>query len=186
MLEIRRREFITLLGGAAAWPLAALAQQGGRMRRIGVLMPGDENDPVTKTNVSAFTQALADLGWTDGRNVRMDLLWAAGDISRIRALAQELVGLQPDIILTSSTPATVAVQRETATIPIVFAGVGAPVASGIVPRINRPSGNITGFAFGALAGKWLELLSEIAPGLKRAVVMFNPDTVSFLSYRLVP
>src|SRR5215831_15772577 len=99
---IRRREFITLLGGAAAWPLAAWAQQGNRTRRIGVLMFGDENDPVVKTNVAAFTQALADLGWTDGRNVRMDLRWAGVDINRIRALAQELVSLRPDIILASS------------------------------------------------------------------------------------
>ena len=103
---IQRREFITLLGGAAAWPLAARAQQGDRVRRIGVLMPYDENDPVAKTMVSAFTQALADLGWTDGRNVRMDVRFANGDPNRIRGLAQELVGLQPDIIVTSSTPPT--------------------------------------------------------------------------------
>jgi putative ABC transport system substrate-binding protein len=173
-----RREFIAGLGGAAAWPLAARAQQRDRVRRIGVLMPYDENNPVAKAWVSAFTQALADLGWTDGRNVRMDLRYAGADTNRIRALAQELVGLQPDIILTGSTPATVALQRETRTIPIVFAGVGDPVASGIVPRLDRPGGNVTGFAnFEAtLAGKWLELLSEIAPGLKRAAIMFNPDT----------
>jgi putative ABC transport system substrate-binding protein len=108
MLGIRRREFITLLGGAAAWPLAARAQQGGRMRRIGVLMSLDENDPLAKPRVSAFTQARADLGWTDGRNVRMDLRWAGGDTNRIRALAQELVGLQPDIVLADSTAAAVA------------------------------------------------------------------------------
>src|SRR5262245_10743965 len=112
---MRRREFITLLGGAvAAWPLAARTQQGDRVRRIGVLMPGDENDPVRKTRLSAFAQALADLGWTDGRNVRMDLRWYGDDINRIRAVAQELVGLQPDIILAAgSTPVTAAVQRET-------------------------------------------------------------------------
>src|SRR5499425_1696289 len=141
-------------------------------------MPYDENDPVVKPRVSAFTQALADLGWVDGRNVRMDFRWGGGDTNRLRALAQELVGLQPDIILASSTPGTAAVQRETQTIPIVFAGVIDPVASGIVPRRNRPSGNVTGFAaFEALlGGKRLELLSEITPGLKRAAVMFNPDT----------
>jgi putative ABC transport system substrate-binding protein len=105
---MNRRKFITLLGGAAAWPLAARAQQGNRVRRIGVLMPYDENDPLVKPRVPAFTRALADLGWTDGRNVRLDLRWAGGDINRIRALAQELVGLQPDVILTSTTPATVA------------------------------------------------------------------------------
>ena len=181
---MRRREFIAGLGSAAAWPLAARAQQGDRVRRIGVLMPGDENDPVAKPRVSAFTQALADLGWTDGRNVRMDLRWGGGDINRIRALAQELVGLQPDIIVTSGTPATVAVQRETRTIPIVFASVGDPVASGIVARLDRPSGNITGFANleASLGGKWLELLSEIAPGLKRAAIMFNPDTAPASAY----
>src|SRR5215472_8015723 len=116
---LRRREFIAALGGAAAWPLAARAQQANRMRRIGVLMWGEENDPVLKTFVSAFIQALSGLGWTDGRNVRMDLRWHGDDTNRIRALAQELVGLQPDIILTGATTATVAVQRETRTIPIV-------------------------------------------------------------------
>jgi putative ABC transport system substrate-binding protein len=178
MLSIRRREFIALIGGAvAAWPLAARAQQGDRVRRIGVLMPGDENDPGQKTIVSAFTQALAGLGWTDGRNVRMDLRWSGGDINRIRALARELVGLQPDIILTGATPATAALQRETRTIPIVFAGVSDPVTSGIVPRINQPGGNTTGFGLlePSLGGKWLELLSRITPGLKRAAIMLNPD-----------
>src|SRR6516165_3245328 len=124
---MRRREFITLLGGTAAvWPLAARAQQGDRVRRVGVLLPYDENDPVMKTWVSAFMQALAGLGWIDGRNVRMDLRWGSDDINRIRALAQELVGLQPDIIVAGTTPATVAVQRETRTIPIVFASVAEP------------------------------------------------------------
>jgi putative ABC transport system substrate-binding protein len=179
---IRRRDFITLLGGAAAWPVAARAQQGDRVRRIGVLSTGDEND-FEKARISALTQALAGLGWTEGRNVRLDLRWGGDDINRIRALAQELVGLQPDIILTNGTPATVAVQRETRTIPIVFVGLTDPVASGIVPRLNQPGGNITGFAFieATLGGKWLELLSEIAPGLKRAAFMFNPDTAPFSS-----
>jgi putative ABC transport system substrate-binding protein len=143
---LRRREFIVALGGAAAWPLAARAQQRDRVRRIGVLMPFDENDPVPKPRLSAFTQALADLGWTDGRNLRMDVRWTGDDISRIRALARELVGLQPDILLASSTPATAALQRETRKIPIVFANVSDPVASGIVGRLNQPGGNITGFA----------------------------------------
>src|SRR6516225_6081528 len=181
---LRRREFITLLGGAAVWPLAARAQQGNRVRRIGVLISRDENDPVQKTQVSAFTRALADLGWTEGRNVRMDLRWTGGDINRIRALAQELVGLRPDIILTSATAPTVALQRETRTIPIVFAGAADPVASGLVERLDRPSGNVTGFATfeATLGGKWLELLSEIAPGLKRATIMFNPDTAPASSF----
>jgi putative ABC transport system substrate-binding protein len=176
MTILQRREFVTLLGGTvAAWPLGAGAQQGDRVRRIGVLMSGDENDPVRKTSVSAFIQALAGLGWTDGRNVRIDLRWAGGD--PMRALAHELVGLQPDIILAGGTPPTVALQQETRTIPIVFAGLGEPVAIGIVPRLNQPAGNITGFATleASLGGKWLELLSEIAPGLKRAAFMFNPD-----------
>src|SRR6516225_9564161 len=140
-----RRQFIAGLGSAAAWPLATRAQQGDRVRRIGVLAPNDENDP-DKRRYSAFTQALSDLGWTDGRNVRMDPRWGGGDPNRIRALAQELVDLQPDIIVTGGTPATVALQRETRTIPIVFASVADPVVSGIVPRLNQPGGNITGFA----------------------------------------
>jgi putative ABC transport system substrate-binding protein len=175
-----RREFITLLGGAAAWPLSARAQQGVRARRIGVLMFGDENDPDNKHRLSAFTQALADLGWIDGRNLRIDVRRSSADTDRIQALAQELVSLQPDIIVTGGTPATVAVQRETRTIPIVFMGGSDPVASGLVPRLDRPSGNVTGFATreASLGGKWLELLSEIAPGLKRAAIMFNPDRFS--------
>jgi putative ABC transport system substrate-binding protein len=181
---MKRRDFITLLGGAAAWPLAARAQQNDRVRRIGVLMAGDENDPVYKPLLSAFTQGLAGLGWIDGRNVRMDLRWGGGDANRIRALAQELVDLQPDIILTATTPATVAVQRETQTIPIVFVIVTDPVAQHIVARLDRPSGNITGFANyeASMGGKWLELLSEIAPGLKRAAIMFNPDINSVSVY----
>jgi putative ABC transport system substrate-binding protein len=158
--------------------MVARAQQGERVRRIGVLIGSDENDPEAKRRYSAFTQALADLSWTDGRSMRIDLRWGGDDINRIRAVAQELVGLQPDVILASSTPATAAVRRETRTIPIVFANVGDPVASGVVPRLDRPGGNITGFANleTSLGGKWLELLSEIAPGLKRAAIMFNPDT----------
>ena len=182
---MNRREFITLLGGAAAaWPLAARAQQPDRIRRIGILLSSDENDPLRKTYFSAFAQALADLGWTDGRNVRMDLRWAGGDADRIPAVVQELVGLQPNIILAESTVATVAVQRETRTIPIVFVTVGDPVAQRIVPRLDRPGGNATGFAAyePSLGGKWLELLSEIAPGLKRVAIMFNPDTTHASAY----
>jgi putative ABC transport system substrate-binding protein len=174
---MRRREFIAGLGSAAAWPAVAPAQQPDRVRGIGVLTGLDENDPVFKSRVLAFTQALTDLGWTDGRNLRMDLRWAGPDTNRMRALAQELVGLQPAIILANGTAVTVALQRETRTIPIVFVGVRDPVASGIVPLLDRPSGNVTGFAAyeATLGGKWLELLSEIAPGLKRAAIMFNPD-----------
>jgi putative ABC transport system substrate-binding protein len=178
-----RRAFITLLGGAAAWPLAAGAQQDNRARRIGVLQAGDETDPVQKF-IPAFTQALAGLGWADGRNVRMNVRRSGGDINRMRAIAQELIGLQPDIIVTNGYTATAAVQRETRTIPIVFSAVGDPVASGVVPRLDRPGGNVTGFGYleATLGGKWLELLSEIAPGLKRAAIMFNPDTSSASAY----
>jgi putative ABC transport system substrate-binding protein len=164
---MRRREFIAGLGGAvAAWPLVARAQQGDRVRRIGVLHVYDENDPEGQRRVSAFTQALADLGWTEGRSVRMDLRWGGGDDNRIPALAQELVGLRPEIILANGGLATIALQRETRTIPIVFVSVTDPVASGIVPRLDRPGRNTTGFANfeGSMGGKWLELLSEIAPG----------------------
>jgi putative ABC transport system substrate-binding protein len=181
---LRRREFIAGIGGAAAWPLGARAQQGDRMRRIGVLMGFDETDPLQKRRLSAFIQALADLGWTDGRNVRIELRWYGDGTNRMQALAHELVGLQPDIIVTTNTLAIVALQQETRTIPIVFVSVADPVASGIVPRLNQPGGNITGFADweASLGGKWLELLSEIAPGLKRASVMFNPDTSSASAY----
>ena len=143
---LRRRTFIAGLGSAAAWPLLAGAQQQSeRVRRIGVLMGGDESDPERNARLSALTQGLADLGWTDGGKVRLDVRWPGADPNRIRALAQELVGLQPDIILTVGTAETVALQRETRTIPIVFE-VADPVASGIVARLDRPSGNITGFA----------------------------------------
>jgi putative ABC transport system substrate-binding protein len=179
---IRRRAFIAGLGSAAAWPLAARAQQGNRVRRIGVLIGGDEND--VKRRLSVFVQALADLGWTDGRNARIDFRWPGADSNRMLAFARELVGLQPDIILTSGDPTTAAVQRETRTIPVVFAEVGDPVAIGLVPRLNQPGRNITGFATfeATLGGKWLELLSEIAPGLKRAAIMFNPDLPTASTY----
>jgi len=175
---MQRREFIPLLGGAAAWPLAARAQQGEHVRHIGVLLPYDENDPVAKTRVSAFTQALAELGWADGHNLMVNPRWAGGDIDRIRALARELVGLQPDIIVASGTLPIAALQRETRTIPIVMTNVADAVGSGFVAALNRPGGNTTGFSLleTSLGGKWLELLSEIAPGLKRVAMMFNADT----------
>src|SRR5262245_19109759 len=174
---MRRREFIKVLA-AATWPLGARAQQRERMRRIGVLLAVDENDPAVKAPHSAFVQALAGLGWIPDRNVRMDLRSAGADANRIRASAQELVGLQHDIIVAIGTPATVALQRETQTIPIVFVTPDDAVASGIVARLDRPSGNVTGFSGleATLGGKWLELLSEIAPGLKRTAIMFNPST----------
>jgi putative ABC transport system substrate-binding protein len=151
--KMRRREFIAGIGSAAAWSVGARAQQGDRVRRIGVLMPIDENDPEMKLRYSAFTQGLADLGWIEGRNVRMDLRWDGGDTNRMRAFAQELVGLQPDIIVTNGTGTrTVTLQRETQTIPIVVVNASDPVASSIVARLDRPGGNVTGFRFGRWAG----------------------------------
>jgi len=175
---MRRREFITLLGGAAAaWPLAASAQQPGQMPRIGVLT-GFENDPEGTAQLSGFTQGFQELGWTDGRNVRMDVRWPAGSVERMQMFAKELVGMQPDVILAQTTPVVAALQQETRTIPIVFVTVADPVGQGFVESLSRPGGNITGFIFteGAIGGKWLELLTEIAPGVKRAAMMFNPDT----------
>jgi putative tryptophan/tyrosine transport system substrate-binding protein len=176
---MRRREFIALMGGAAATrPLAARAQQPDRMRRIGVLMANDENDPEGKAWLSGFTRGLQELGWTDGRNLQMNVRWGAGNVDLMRMFAKELVDLQPETILAGTTPATAALQRETRTIPIVFASVSDPVGDGFVAGLPRPGGNITGFITmeAAMAGKWVELLTEIAPGVKRAAMMFNPDT----------
>jgi putative tryptophan/tyrosine transport system substrate-binding protein len=173
---MRRRDFITLVGGAAvAVPLAAHAQQPDRMRRIGVLMAGQGNSPEAKARLSVFTQELAKLGWTDGRNLRMDIRWAADNVDRMRMFAKELVGLRPEVIFANTTPVTAALQRETRTIPIVFAGISDPVGEGFVAGLPRPGGNLTGFIFteAAMAGKWLELLTEIAPGVKRAAIMFQ-------------
>jgi putative ABC transport system substrate-binding protein len=173
---MRRRDVI--IGGAAAtWPLTARAQQADRMRRIGVLMANDENDPEAKAWLSGFTRGLTELGWTDGRNLRMDVLWAAGNIDLMRIFAKGLIDLRPDVILANTTPVTAALQRETRTIPIVFVAVSDPVGEGFVAGLPRPGGNLTGFISqeAAMAGKWLELLTEIAPGVKRAAAMFNPD-----------
>jgi putative ABC transport system substrate-binding protein len=172
---MKRREFIAGLGSAAAWPVAARAQEGDRVRRIGVLMGFDENDPVGKARLSTFTMQLAELGWTEGANVRIDVRWA-GD-NRMRMFAEELVGLKPDALVANGTQATAALQRETRTIPIVFANVADPVGNGFVAGLPRPGGNITGFIQeeSAVAGKWLQLLTEIAPAVKRAAMIFNAD-----------
>jgi len=174
---IRRREFIAGLGGtAAAWPLAVRAQQG--MRRIGVLMSTSENDPEGKTLFAAFTKGLQESGWTVGRNLRVELRWTADDIGRMGVLAKELVALRPDAILAYSTPVTAALQRETQSIPIVFAVVSDPIGDGFVASLPRPGGNITGFISieSTMPGKSLQLLTEIAPFVKRSTIMFNPDT----------
>jgi putative tryptophan/tyrosine transport system substrate-binding protein len=142
---MRRREFIVGLGSMAAWPCEAQAQQGERVRRIGVLMAWAENDPEAKGYLSAFTRGLAELGWTDGHNIRIEVRWAAANVDRARMFAKELVDLRPDVILATTTPMTAALQRETRTIPIVFVTVGDPVGSGFVAGLSRPSGNLTGF-----------------------------------------
>ena len=171
---MERREFITLLGGAAAaWPLAARAQQGERARRIGVLMNLAADDAEGQARIAAFQQGLQQLGWTDGRNVRIDYRWAAGDAGRFHRYAEELLALAPDVILASATPSVQALQQATRTVPIVFANVGDPVGLGVVASLARPGGNITGFTpwefgFGA---KWLELLKEIAPRVTRVAVL---------------
>jgi putative tryptophan/tyrosine transport system substrate-binding protein len=175
---MRRRQFIAGLGSATVWPLATWAQQPGRMRRIGVLIGFDENDPNGKARFSAFMRGLSDLGWTEGRNMQVDVRWEADDVDRMRSFAKELVGLRPDVMLGSTTALMSVLQRETRTIPIAFASVADPVGSGLVAALNQPGGNITGFGLmeASIGGKWLELLSGIAPGLKRAAMMFNPDT----------
>ena len=174
---MRRREFIAGLG-AAAWPLAVHAQQPDRIRRIGVLMAYDENDPGAKRWLSEFMQGLKELGWTNGANLRMGIRWAGDSVERLPSFAKDLVDLQPDVILVTGTSGTAALQRETRTIPIVFVPVADPVGSGFVASLARPGGNITGFSSyeASLGGKWLQLLMEIAPGVKRAAAIFNPDT----------
>jgi putative tryptophan/tyrosine transport system substrate-binding protein len=175
---VKRREFIAGLGSTAAWPLVARAQQAERMRRIGVLMDRDANDPDAKARVSAFTQGLIELGWTDGRNVRIDVRWAGDNVELLRTFAKELVDLQPDVILAGSTPATAAPQKETRTIPIVFAAVSDPIGESFVASLPHPGRNLTGFTNfeASMGGKLLGLLREIAPSVKRVAIMFNPDT----------
>jgi putative ABC transport system substrate-binding protein len=175
---MKRREFITLLGGAAAaWPVAAQAQQPDRTRRIGVLMGYPEGDPQAQANVTALRQGLHDLGWVQGRNAQIDYRWAGGDPDKARALARELIGMTPDIIVPSTNQVTRIVQQETRTIPIVFVFVGDPVGSGFVASLSRPGRNLTGFANfeNSIGGKWIELFKEIAPRAKRVGFVFNPD-----------
>ena len=184
-----RREFITLLGGAAAtWPLAARAQRVERMRRIGVLVVSAESDPESAPRVTAFERGLTELGWTSGRNVLIDYRWAAGDYAHMQVLARELVELQPDVLLASSTPVVAALAGETGTIPIVFVVVSDPVGSGFIESLARPGGNMTGFINieSSLGGKWLELLKELAPRISRVAVMFNPDTAPHAEYYVRP
>jgi putative ABC transport system substrate-binding protein len=161
-----------------AWPRAARAQQGERMRRVGVLIVTRETDPETPLRAMAFRQALAKLGWSEGRNVVIEFSFGAGDPNRMRVQAKELTGLLPDVIVAESTPAAVALRQETAAAPIVFLQVANPIGSGLVASLARPGANLTGFTNfePTMGGKWLELLKEIAPGVTRAVAIFNPET----------
>jgi putative ABC transport system substrate-binding protein len=175
---MKRREFISLLGGAGlAWPLSARAQQPDQLRRIGVLVGYAENDSEAQAWAAAFREGLQKLGWTEGRNIRIDTRWAAA-VAQVQVLAKELIALQPDLILSTNTPTTAALLQQTRTIPIIFANVSDPVGSGFVASLPRPGGNVTGFINieASLAGKWLELLKEIAPHVASVAFLFNPAT----------
>ena len=175
---MRRREFISLLGGAAAtWPLAARAQQGERMRRIGVLMNAAADDPESQVQIAAFAQGLQEMGWTVGRNVRIDTRWGGGDMARTRIHAAELVALAPDVILAGAGATTTALLQVSRTVPIVFAQTVDPVGTGVVESLSHPGGNATGFTQFeySLSGKWLELLKEVAPRITRAAVLRDPS-----------
>jgi putative ABC transport system substrate-binding protein len=176
---MRRRDFITLIGGGvAAWPLAARAQQSERIRRIGVLMSFAETDVSGQRSVATFLEALEQIGWMHGRNLQIEYRWGSADHDLIQRQATELVGLNPDVILCAATPAISALKRATRTIPIVFVNVSDPIGSGFIESLTRPSGNITGFSNfePAMGGKWVELLKEIAPGLRRIALVSNPET----------
>jgi putative ABC transport system substrate-binding protein len=177
---MKRRAFITLLGGAAVWPLATRAQQP---RHIGVLTPFNERDPEVRSRVSAFQEALREAGWVEGRNIRIDYRWAAGDLDRIRAYAVEIVGLAPEAILGASTPVLAALRKETQTIPIVFTGVSDPVGVGFVASLARPGGNLTGFANfePEMGGKWLQELKQVAPSVNRVGFILNRQNASWAS-----
>jgi putative tryptophan/tyrosine transport system substrate-binding protein len=175
---MRRREFITLLGGAAlAWPVAVAAQQPERMRRVGVLVAPLEGDPETQRWIMALRGGLENLGWNDGRNVRIDVRWGGGDADRLRAYAVELVGSKPDAIVAGATSALQRLKQETQTIPIVFAQVSDPVGGGFVPSLAQPGGNITGFALYeyAIVAKWLELLKQLSPSINRVAALYDPN-----------
>jgi putative tryptophan/tyrosine transport system substrate-binding protein len=178
---MRRREFIALLGGAAAWPLAARAQQGERMRRVGVLVASAENESDIQARLAGFQQGIEKLGWSEGRNLRIDIRFAAGRADRYPALARELIALQPDVILAQSGTIASVFQRETRTIPIVFTSVSDPIGAGLVTSLARPDGNLTGVLQyeAGIAGKWLSMLKEIAPRLERVALVGNPRTTAF-------
>jgi putative ABC transport system substrate-binding protein len=186
---MKRRDFLTLIGGAAAaWPFGVGAQQSDRARRVGILGASAEGDSQAQAGLAAFKEALQKLGWTDGRNIRIEARWGALDAVRTQAFAKELIVLQPDLILASTTPAAVALQRETRRIPIVFVAVSDPVGSGLVTGLPRPGGNITGFIDieNSVSGIWIEILRDIVPRINRAVLAFNPDTATYFNYYLPP
>jgi ABC-type uncharacterized transport system substrate-binding protein len=172
---VRRREFITVIGGVAAWPLTARAQQSGRMRRVGVLLNLAADDPEGQSRLAAFLQGLQEAGWAAGRNLRVDLRWGGGDMERIRKQAADLVALGPDVILASTNQVIVALQQATRVVPIVFAAVTDPVAGGFVESLARPGRNATGFTSAeySMSAKWLELLKDVAPGVTRAAVLYD-------------
>jgi putative tryptophan/tyrosine transport system substrate-binding protein len=181
---VKRREFITLLGGGvAAWPLSARAQQAGRVRRVGVLSNIAESDLEAQSMVAAFDQTLQDLGWVDGRNLRIDRRWAAGNRDRIEAFAKALVGLEPDAIVAYTTPAVIALRKETSTIPIVFVQISDPIGTGFITNLAHPGGNITGFTNfeSSMVGKWAEMLKEMAPRVSRVAFLFNPETAPYIT-----
>jgi len=178
---MRRRDFIAGLGGAAAWPLAARAQPNGRVRRIGVLIASSEIDQEAQARLQTFRQSLADLGWVEGHEVRIDVRWAGPDVAQQHVYARELIALTPDLLLTNATTATQALREATQAIPIVFVTLFDPIRSGVVSNLARPDANVTGFTQyePSMAGKWLSLLKEVAPRLARVVVFFNPKTLPF-------
>jgi ABC-type uncharacterized transport system substrate-binding protein len=189
MQDVRRRAFIALLGGAAVWPLAARAQQFGGIRRIGVLMPYAETDLEGQAFIAAFREGLQQLGWHEGRNIRIDTRWAApGDAESRQRFAQELVALQPELIFANGTPAVAPLLQHTRTIPIIFSNVADPVGSGFVASFSRPGGNATGFMTmeGSIAGKWLELLKELSPSVARVAFVLNPAMAPYAEYYLNP
>ena len=180
-MTLRRRDFITLLGGAAAWPFAAWAQQSGRMRRVGVLEGVAEDNVQAQPRRAAFQQELERLGWVEGRNARFDYRYGAGVADRYQAIAKELLVLQPDVVLATTTPAVEALKREGGAISVVFTFVSDPIGSGFITSLARPGGNITGFLNleATIASKWLGMLKEIRPQLRRAAFMANPKTTPF-------
>lgn len=185
---MRRREVITLLGVAVASPLAARADNPGRMRRIGVLLGNNEGDPQPVAGMSAFRQAMKELGWSEGRNLQIDLQWGRADPARMQILARQLVEQLPDILLASTTPAVAALHAATNSVPTLFVMVSDPIGSGFVASLPQPGGNITGFINieSSLGGKWVEILKELGPGVSHAAILFNPETAPYYAYYVKP